>query len=175
MNLAGKNALMAWKVEQGDMDRVSLKGLSVVAVVAASDTLGLPQTGPARAVLIVDARADAAQRDALVRLARQQGGELLHNVIAVQTAPIDLKSCRCEGGSCAVLEAGKVARIETRCIDGHHDKVCGNESAFYPPLAKNTKALPAVAVENRFTGQGFNKTWTEAERRGAYVGSFEVR
>jgi hypothetical protein len=175
MNLTGKNAVMAWKVDQGALDGVSLNGLGVVAVVQASDTLGLPQTGPAKAVLIVDAKASQEQRQALVRLAREQGGDLVRNVLEVQTAPIRLATCACEGGACATLEAGKVARIETRCIDGDHDKVCGNESAFYPPLAKDAKARAAVAVESRFTGKGFDQTWTEAERRGAYLGSFEIR
>src|SRR5438128_10977580 len=64
MNLAGKHAILGWKVEQGTFDHVALDGLGVVAVVAASDTLGLKQTGLARAVLIVDRRASAAQRQA---------------------------------------------------------------------------------------------------------------
>src|SRR5206468_4908959 len=40
MNLAGKHAVMGWRVDQGAVDGVKLDGLSVVAVVAASDTLG---------------------------------------------------------------------------------------------------------------------------------------
>jgi len=126
-------------------------------------------------VLIVDAKAGPAQREALVRFAKEQGGELLRNVVAVQTAPIDLNLCACKEGGCARLQAGTAAHIETRCIDREHDKGCGNESAFYPPLARGVKAQAAVAVEHSFTGTGFNETWKEAERRGAYVGSFEVR
>ena len=64
MNLSGKNALMAWKVDQGSMDGVKLDGLSVVAVVSARDTLGMAQRGPAKTLLIVDARANDAQRAA---------------------------------------------------------------------------------------------------------------
>src|SRR5437660_4576986 len=61
--IAGQNAVMGWKVEKGAVDGTKLDGLSVVAVVASSDTLGLEQTGPARAILIVDEKASAAQRD----------------------------------------------------------------------------------------------------------------
>src|SRR6516164_2990965 len=68
MNLGGKHAVLGWQVEKGTLGDVKLDGLGVVAVVAASDTLGLKQTGPAKAVLIVDSRANAAQRDALIRL-----------------------------------------------------------------------------------------------------------
>src|SRR5438067_5638947 len=65
MNLTGKHAVMGWKVDKGTFDRISLDGMSVVAIVAASDTLGLDQTGPAEAVLIIDSKATAKQREAL--------------------------------------------------------------------------------------------------------------
>src|SRR5438094_8514565 len=83
MNLGGKHAVMAWKVDKGQVDNVTLDGLSVVAVIAASDTLGLQQTGPAKAVLIVDSKATSAQSDALLKLVQKQGGDLLKNIAAV--------------------------------------------------------------------------------------------
>src|SRR5579864_3518564 len=52
MNLTGKDAILAWKVDRGSLGDVSLDGLTVVAVVSASDTLGQDQTGAAKAVLI---------------------------------------------------------------------------------------------------------------------------
>src|SRR5438874_5773203 len=72
MNLGGKHAVLAWKVEKGTLGNVNLDGLGVVAVVAASDTLGVEQTGPAKAVVFVDRKANAAQRKALIRLAHKQ-------------------------------------------------------------------------------------------------------
>jgi hypothetical protein len=173
MSLDGKHAVLAWKVEKGALGNVSLDGLSVVAVVSASDTLGLQQTGPARSVLIVDSRADAAQRAALIRLAKVEAGDLVGKVVAVQSAKVDFDVSHCDEGGCARLEAGK-ARIETRCLDSHHDKVCGNESEYYPPLSKGVKARAAVAVEHSFSGKAFNETWKDSQRRGAYVGSFEL-
>jgi hypothetical protein len=174
MNLSGKHAVLGWMVEKGTLGDAKLDGLGVVAVVAASDTLGLTQTGPAKAVLIVDSRADSAQRDALVRLAKRQGGDLVKNVVAVQSARVELDVCGCAEGGCGKLVAGP-ARIETRCLDEKHDKVCGNESAFYPPLAKGVHVRPALATEHTYTGKGVNETWNDAGRRGAYLGSFEAR
>jgi hypothetical protein len=173
-NLTGKNAVMAWRVDKGALDNVTLDGLGVVAVLSAKDTLGLEQTGPGRAVLIVDSRATPAQREALVRLARRQGGSLLQNVVAVQSATVDFNTCGCKGDACAELRAGAV-RVKTRCLDTTHDKACGNESAFYPPLAQGVQAQPAAAVENTFTGTGLPETWRDFDRRGAYVGSFSVQ
>jgi hypothetical protein len=172
--IAGKNAVLGWKVEKGSLDGAQLDGLAVVAVVDASDTLGLEQTGPAKAILIVDEKADKAQRDALVKLAKQQGGDLLKNVLKVETAPITIDACLCKENGCAKLSAGK-AKVETRCLDSHHDKKCGNEYAYYPPLVKNVKAQAAVAVEHGYSGDALKHSWKESERRGAYVGTFEIK
>jgi hypothetical protein len=174
VNLGGKHAVLGWKIDKGDLDGVTLDGLGVVAVVAASDTLGTTQTGLGKAVLIVDSRADARQREALVRLAKQQAGELVRNVVRVDAAKVDLEFCPCSEGGCAKLSAG-AAKIETRCLDHKNDKVCGNESPFYPPLSRGVKVRAAVAAEHRFSGTGVNETWSDAGRRGAYLGTFEVR
>lgn len=173
-SLTGKNAVMAWKVDKGSLDGVALDGLGVAAVVAASDTLGLPQSGATRALLIVDTKANAAQREALIHLAKKQAGKLLDHVVAVQSAPVEFTICLCKEGGCAVLTAG-TAKIETRCINAIHDKTCGNEYPMYPPLASNVKARVAFTVEHSFQGKGFNETWRDSERRGAYLGTFEMR
>jgi hypothetical protein len=172
--IAGHNAVMGWKVEKGDLDGAKLDGLSVVAVIDATETLGLEQISPAKAILIVDEKASKAQRAALVKLAKGQGGDLLKNVVKVETAPITLDACLCKEKGCAKLSAGS-AKIETRCINDHHDKKCGNEFAYYPPLVKNVEAKAAVAVEHGYSGKGLKHTWKESERRGAYVGTFEIK
>jgi hypothetical protein len=173
-NLSGKNAVLAWKVETGSADGVRIDGLSIVAVIVAQNTLGLEQNAPAKAVLIVDQGANAAQRAVLVRMAKQQAGALLAHVAAVQSAPIRLDACACKNNACADLDAG-VARLKTRCIDGEHDKVCGNETAFYPPLSAGVHVVPAAAVEHVFRGTGVGQTWSDSDRRGAYVGTFEIQ
>jgi len=174
VNLGGKHAIMAWKIDKGQWNKVALDGFSVVAVLAASDTLGTLQTAPGKAVLIVDERADRRQREALVAFAKQQGGDLLRNVVAVRSARVELSTCACAEGGCGTLRAGD-ARIQTRCLDHKHDKVCGNETAFYPPLARGVKVQPALAAENVYTGKGLDSTWKDSGRRSAYLGTFTIR
>jgi hypothetical protein len=174
VNIGGKHAIMAWKIDKGDFNKVNLDGLGVVAVVAASDTLGTQQTGPAKAVLLVDERASETQRAALVQLAKKQGGELLGHVVAVRASRVELSVCDCAEGGCGILRAGD-ARIETRCLNEKHDKVCGNESAFFPPLARDVEVRPALAAENTYSGKGLDGTWQDSGRRGAYLGTFAVR
>lgn len=174
MNFEGKNAVLGWKIDSGTVDDVKLDGLSVVAIVAANDTFGMTESSKARTILLVDSRANAAQKEALVRLAKKQGGKLTANVVKVESTKIKLDICPCENDGCATLDAG-VAKIETRCLNAQQHKVCGNESAFFPPLVKNVKVKPALAAEHTFQGKGLGTTWSDAGRRGAYLGSFSVR
>src|SRR5437879_386684 len=123
-NIGGKQGIMAWRIDKGQAGDVSLDGLSVVAVVCASNTIGLEQHASAKAVIIVDKKATAAQRDALVRFAQQQGGQLLANVVKVHADTIAIDVCQCNKNACAEVDA-TVARLKTRCLDTDHDKVCG--------------------------------------------------
>ena len=66
------------------------------SVIASSDTLGLEQNGLAKAFLIVDKNANKSQKAALVKLAKEQGGELTKNVVGVESAKIELTTCECE-------------------------------------------------------------------------------
>jgi hypothetical protein len=172
--IVGKNAVLAWKIESGTVAGTKLDGLGVAAVVSASDTLGLKQSAPGRAVLIVDDRATKEQREALVKFVKAQAGSLVSDVKAIQNVPFDLTVCDCDGGGCAVVKAGSV-KIATRCIDIDHDKACGNETTLYKPLAKGISARAAFATEHSYTGKDLNETWHDAGRRGAYVGSFVTR
>src|SRR5436853_5055458 len=104
--LTGKNAVLAWKVESGTVGGTRIDGLGVVAVVAARETLGLKQAAPGKAIVIVDEKATAAQRDALVAFVKAQVGDLAHEVVDVRSAKVDLTICNCEGESCATLKAG---------------------------------------------------------------------
>jgi hypothetical protein len=172
--LIGKHAVLAWKVEAGTVNGAKLDGLGVVAVIAADETLGLKQRTVGRAVVIVDEKATAAQREALVAFVQAQTGKLAGDVVAVRAAKINLTVCDCDGGGCATLKAGD-AKIATRCIDVDHDKACGNDMTQYPPLARGVAAKAAMATEHSFTGKGLNETWNDAGRRGAFVGSFLTR
>lgn len=172
--ITGRNAVLAWKIESGSVAGTKLDGLGVAAVVCASDTLGLKQSAPARAILIVDDRATKEQREALVKFAKAQTASLVGEVKAIHSVSFDLTICDCEGEGCATLKAGSV-KIATRCINLDHDKACGNEAQLYYPLAKGIKAKPAYATEHSYTGKDLNETWHDAGRRGAYVGSFATR
>ena len=78
VGLSGRNAIMAWSIEEGQQEGVSLKGLNVVMLLDASQTLGFRGIdGPRqlKSVILVDQRADLQQRQALVNFAKYSGWE----------------------------------------------------------------------------------------------------
>ncbi len=170
--LTGNLALLAWHVTEGSWNGVKLDGLTVAAAVRARATLGDPygQPYPAQTELMVDDAADAAQREALIDLARHLGGKLLENVARVDYVPVILEVPQNREGH-AVLRAGHLATVITRPLS-YHDHICGNETNFYPPLTKVENATSAVALTDEFQGDGLGSQWSDHGRRSAYLGTF---
>jgi len=172
----GTEAVFGWKIDNGDWHGVKLAGLSVVAVIRSAHTLGLSSepVNPAKAVLMVDSRADAEQRLALQSFAKHMGGDLLASVVKVDYVPIELTITggNIHGGG-ARLTAGSLAEIQTRAMTAA-DHVCGNEEVWYPPLTKTEHVMPAYALENTYTGDGLGETWHNRFKRSGFLGTFQV-
>jgi hypothetical protein len=175
-DLVGQEAVFGWKINKGTWRGTDLAGLSVVGVIRAQHTLGLltEPVNPARAVLIVDSRANAVQRQALQSFARHMGGELLKDVVAVDYAPIDfeVKGGNIHGGA-AKLTAGSLAAIQTRAMTAA-DHVCGNEEVWYPPLNETDHAMPAYTLENSYQGDSLGEKWNNRLKRSGFLGTFQV-
>ena len=171
VNLVGKEAILAWRVRQGTWEGVPLQGLSVVAVVKASATLGDPfaKPLPAHSVIVVDERATPTQKSALVNFAQSMGGELVQDVVSVKSADIEVELDAQRQS--AFLLAGDIARVRTRALN-HHDHLCGNEEVFYPPLTEVAQFSPAYTLEHTFRGEGLKTTWSNPNKRSAFVGTF---
>ncbi len=172
MNLTGDEAILAWHVREGKWDGISLAGLTVGAAVKAQATLGDPygKPYPAKAVMFVDKDATAVQRQALINFAQLMGGELLRHVVRVVDVPVDMEVLR-QHSARASLQAGNFVTVTTRAI-GPNDHLCGNEDTFYPPLTKTTHAMPAVAVNNTYSGKDLDDSWELHDKRSAFVGTF---
>lgn len=172
INLTGKDALMAWNIAEGKRGDVDLSGLSVVVVVTASDTLadrGVNDPKQIKSAIIVDEKATAEQRDALVAFAKEHAGRATDKVVRIDAAPIEMSLDTIElTGS---LKAGNSVKLVTRKC-GEKDCICCNEIAYYPPLAQVTNFAPGVAIEGQFTGKGLGTNWSVPQSRSAYMGTF---
>ena len=172
----GREAVFGWQIAQGEWRGVNVSGLSVVGVIRTEHTIGLSSepVNPAKAVLIVDKRANPEQRLALISFARQMSGDLLKDIVKVDSAPIQLNIENGNvHGATARLTAGSLAEIRTRGMNAT-DHVCGNEEVWYQPLTKLEHAMPAYTLENSYTGDALGQTWHNRFKRSGFVGTFRV-
>src|SRR5262245_3457765 len=117
IGIAGKEAVMAWKVDEGSWAGKDLAGLGVALIIKANDTLGFGGTFYVKpdkitAVIVVDEKADPEQAQALVRFVKENARHLTDDVVKVEKAPITLTNDHLSGKG--VFSAGKLAKIETR-------------------------------------------------------------
>jgi len=140
----GKQAVLAWKVDRGTMNGVSLDGLTVVAALSGDKNLGLHEIGGDQAVvksaLYVDERANPAQRLALVALAHDLT-KSIGTIVSVTAAPIQFA----DAGNAIHVAAPNVALDVNKHMS--HDPSCGmcllTSSATFG--AATWIALPASA------------------------------
>lgn len=175
MDLAGKEALMAWKVGQGTWNGVEVGGLSVAVVAHSQRTMGntgvFPmRAGAIRSVVLVDDRANDAQRLALIDFVKVQAREFTGDVATVIPVSISLENDHDAGTG--RFQAGEIASIETRALT-KGDCVCTNEMIFYQPLTKIRGFVPGYALTHSYTGEGLDTTWTMHHQRSAFMGRFK--
>lgn len=185
--ISGSQAVMAWKVSQGAWQGTDVSGLCVAAALRGTTTFSEDQPEKALAVLIVDEKATAAQREALIKMAQELGGARLRNVVAIKTARMSLKL---ENHGVSEADAGRsahgmphaprasfwaagLAQIVTRPLD-ENDHFCGNEVIAYPPLSQGVKALPAYTLGHEFKGEDLNTRWNDPNCRSSFVGHFSL-
>ncbi len=174
VGLAGQEAFMAWQIESGDYQGVELSNLKVVLAIKASGTLGMGggvvvKPFPVRSVILVDEKANSAQRAALVEFVKEQAGQLAENVVRVDAMPIDMKLDHVD--MTASLKAGKEVTMQTRKLQAG-DCVCSNEVVFYPPLTKVQNYAPAFTLDAQFVGRGLGTQWSAPQTRSAFLATF---
>jgi hypothetical protein len=164
----GKQAVLAWRVDRGTVNGVSVDGLSVVAALVGDKNLGLHEIGGDRAVvksaLYVDERANPAQRLALVALAHDLT-KSIGTIVSVTPAPIQFS------------DAGREIHVATSNValdvnkEMSHDPTCGAQLWFHP-LAAVDQAEMAVADQHSFSGSMLGTKWSDPNKRSAFFGTF---
>ena len=166
---AGREALLAWKVDSGRFNGVSLDGLAVVAAVAGDANLSVQEIGGdvanTRAALFVDARATEVQRQALIAMAKALAGRVVSTIAEVTPASIEFVT-----GDHDIEVAVPTVRLRVR-KDMEHDSTCGNKK-WFDPLSNVHHADLGIAVENAFSGASLGTKWSDPNKRSAFFGTF---
>ena len=165
----GREALLAWKIDRGEVNGVSLDGLAVVAALAADTNLGIHEIGgestPARAAIYVDSRANAAQRKALVAMVRSLSGNLIGSVVQETAAPIEFAD---NGHQITVTTDSLKLAVEKHL---NHDPSCGNKQ-WFNPLTKVDHAEMGNTDRNEYSAGVLCTKWSDPNKRSAFFGRF---
>ena len=166
---SGREAVLAWKVDRGRFNGVQLDGLSVMAAVAGDANLGVHEIGGERArtrtAIVVDARATAPQREALVAMARALSPRMVSDVVEVTASPIEFVV-----GDKDVRVASGAFRLAVR-KELDHTMSCGNKQ-WFSPLATVHHAEMGTTLENAFSGASLGTRWSDPNKRSAFYGAF---
>ena len=168
----GRQAILAWRITSGTFDGVSLEGLTVAAAVAGDRNLGMREMGgeeptAVKAIIIVDPRATAPQRDALVRLVRELSNGLITHVVRVDVAPVKFATSQ----NYVEVSVPNNSIQLTVNKEMKHDPSCG-AMQWFKPFTKLADAALGVAEEHAFEGQGLNTKWSAPNKRSAFFGTF---
>jgi hypothetical protein len=165
----GREALLAWKVDQGSFNGVALNGLSVVAAVAGDVNLGIREIGgetaQTRSALFVDERATPAQRTALVAMVKQLSNGTVATIVEVTPTSIQFED---EGASFRV--SAKSLRL-TVAKEMKHDPTCGGKQWFHP-LSDVVDPGMGTTAENSFSGAALGTKWSDPNKRSGFFGRF---
>ena len=167
----GRQALMAWRITSGVFDGVNLEGLTVAAAVAGDRNLGMREMGgeeptAVNAVITVDPRATAAQRDALVRLVRELSNGLITHVVRVDVAPVRFATSQ------NYVEVSVPNMQLTVNKEMKHDPSCG-AMQWFKPFTPMADAAMGVAEAHEYSGQGLGTKWSAPNKRSAFFGTFD--
>lgn len=169
---AGREAILAWRVSRGAVNGVALDGLSIVAAAAADNNLGTHDLGGApatilRSIVLVDARANAAQRDALVAMARTLAPAIVRSVAETRAVPIAFDRT----GDNITVRAGE-ASIDV-VTNVPHSPNCG-ALKWFEPLARTADAEIGVTRLQEWTGTALGPSWKQVsdDKRSSFVGTF---
>jgi hypothetical protein len=166
----GRQAVMAWRIERGSYQGVQLDGLAVVAAVNGDRNLGMREMGGelpqhVRAALVVDERATASQRSALVAMARDLSRDVIQEVASVTPAPITYWNDQDR----IVVSAPDVQLTVNKQLK--HDPSCGAVQ-WFRPLTTVRQGTLGVAEAHAFSGTSLGSRWSDPNKRSAFFARF---
>ncbi len=165
----GREAVLAWHVQEGWQEGVSLDGLSIVAVVAGDQNLALHPEAPRNTVLYVDQSGSPAQQEVLASLFATRLGPMFGEVIEVISAPVEFGAM----GQGYRVRAGEAVRVAAEALPPRHqDLVSCGQMEWYEPFIELHDSTTAVAREYAYRGPSLGIRWSDPHGQSAYFGAF---
>ena len=167
---AGREAVLAWKIETGEYRGQGLAGLRLAAVLAGKFTLS-DATTLRRSAVFVDASAPTAQRRAGLAWLQARYGDTLGRVLGVHIVPIEFQLT----ADSAILRVGDFLDLRMRRANVAEDTQSW-ASLLYDPFTKLTSATLGTTLVSRYSGPDLQMRWERDEAAiTGYYGTFSLR
>ena len=162
----GREATAIWNIQSGSWNDVSLENLTVVAVISAKSNLAI-DTKTRRSVLYMDPSTTPEQRAALSDMLTTKQADILGEVVATQTAPIEFT----KNGTKYDVTVGKVLALSANrypcagCTQPHQ--------IWYKPLTTIQNAIVGKSEVYRYKDTHLPVTWQQSgAENNVFVGDF---
>jgi hypothetical protein len=165
---AGRNALLAWSIADGEHNGVRLAGVTAVAVVAGDKSLTFDDA-KRRSVLYVSDKATPAQHEALVALLKERAPKALGELVAVKSAPVSFDA---RGDMYRVQVAG-AASLKIKKQAG---ELCCKQpyEVWGKPFVPVKAAKTGFCVGVEYKDAGLLQSWRATEQNNAFFGEFAL-
>jgi len=163
----GRDAMMAWKVTNGQWQGVDLSGVRALAIVSADANLA--ENNAARtSEIIIDLNASRAQAVAMLNALKEKYAAALGTVAAVRSAPIRFE------------RNGRTYKVVTNEASMNVEAMPNDLCCKMPNLVWYT---PLVGIENRkvgytskalYSGKVVGEPWSRSGENSAFYGTFSL-
>jgi len=164
---AGREAILAWDIREGEYRGIQLAGLKAAAVIVAKGNVGLAAMDR-RSVVYVNTGTTPGQQEAVLELLSHNYGKVLGEIMAVHTARVSFEK---DNGETEV-RIGDFAVVLLRAAQLPADAHPGS-ALWYGPLIPVETPVLATTLYYRFWGPDFGRQWWVREPGiTGYTGDF---
>jgi hypothetical protein len=164
----GREAVLAWRVQEGAWNGTDVSGLAAVAVMAGNENLARDDV-KRHSVLYLDAAASPAQRAALEAMLRARYGAALGEVQRVLVAPIAFTNA----AETYRLRVGDIVRLDVNKEANHTCCTMPMEVWYQPFVPVQSRQIGYTAM-NAFRGADQMPSWSRVGQNSAIFGTFTV-
>ena len=165
----GREAVLAWDVEAGEYDGVSLSGAKIVAVLVGQSNLG-EESAPRRSLILLDSAASEPQRQAVKHLVQEHYGKLLGHLLKTYVVPIEYYW----GNDQANVRIGELLTLSMRKARLPEDAMRGAQH-WYDPFIPLTEFILGTTLKNSFQCEDFALHWNTSQAgTTGYYGRFRL-
>ena len=164
----GKDATVVWNINQGMWKGVSLRGLTVVAVVSAQKNLDI-DSKTRRSVLYVSSRANQLQQEMLIDFIKQNYMKTLGQLVETKVTTINFQ----KNGIAYEVAIGKVLSLSATKFPCHN---CTQpHQIWYSPLSKINNTAIGKSTVYSYQDKSLSVKWEIGQSiNNIFVGQFSI-